>query len=151
MVLFQNIFLFMLNWFKQVFISAFLSVQCSICFRYQFSTLNCLVFESLPLYECLISEMMFCRCKTGHCYVFLIEVETVWAALCMCLEIQKVRIEDGDSSPCNCGEGIETLWPVIMWSQIRPLNQEIKKSQNRISSLCHSRDLYTCNHLVEAI
>lgn len=33
----------------------------------------------------------------GHCCVFLTEIETVLAALCMCLAIQKVRIQDGDS------------------------------------------------------
>ena len=45
-----------------------------------------------------VSSMQNC----GHRSVFLTEIETVWAALCMCLEIQKVRVGDGDdSSPLN--------------------------------------------------
>ena len=94
--MFYNLVL-LLNWFEQKYLLQ--PFHCSMLYlaRISVSQLWCsklpCVQIALPFKSVSYQERCFCGLQNcGHRYVFLTEIETVWAALCMCLEIQKARV-----------------------------------------------------------
>lgn len=151
-MMFYNMFL-LLNWFEQkYFLQPF---HCSMLYlaRISVSQLWCsklpCVRIALPFMSVSYQERCFCGLQNcGHRYVFLTEIETVWAALCMCLEIQKARVSRTviPHRLCEAG-GIESNNSPLPGRVDKFLTATHKYPPNKTSSQCHSRGLFSSGQL----